>query len=423
MYKLLIVDDEPIVKIALNSILDWASLNIEIVANASNGAQAMEIIDEKHPDIVICDIKMPVMTGLELAKKCSEKYGLGQPPLFIMLTSYGEFNYAKEAIHYQVIDYLLKLELSKETLKPAVMKALEVLESVAPKDETDAQDTNLTPYRDKFFLKLLHNLFDNSEEFKTQADSLNIRFNSQTYVACYCVVKNSDSAAKSSEQLITLYQSSLKMFEELIGKYMKCHLVSPDMEHFCLVCCFGEDCSSEEISALFENAFTKTANMIHNYFGSTLLFSVGTECDDPMKLHESYRMAKNAFSLATDSEPIVFAASADIHPREYKNRTITSIQNYINEHITEKITLSDIAEEYGLSSNYLSALFKKYTDVGFSEYIQRARIEKAKELMQNSTLKVYEISDMLNFDNAFYFSKVFKKHTGMSPKEYLQYSE
>lgn len=421
MYKLLIVDDEPLVRIALNSILDWASYNIEICANATNGAQALEIIEEKRPDIIICDIKMPIMSGLELAKECSERYG--RPPLFIMLTSYGEFSLAQEAIRYQVVDYLLKLELTKDTLAPTIMKALDILKQIAPSEPSESAGKELTPYKDKLFLKLIHNLFEDENELFSQADSLGIDLNYPTFTACYCEVLHNDAKNKSSEQLITLYQSSLKMFEELISKYLKAYLVTPDMEHFCLICCFDEYISSDDICHILENALGKTSTMIHNYFGSTLLFSVGTECHSPMLMHESYRQAKNAFSLAAESNPIIFAATAEILQKEYKNRTITSVQNYIKEHITERLSLSDIAEQYGLSPNYLSALFKKYTDVGFSEYIQRARIEKAKELMQDSTLKVYEISDMLNFDNAFYFSKVFKKHTGMSPKEYLQHAE
>lgn len=421
MYKLLIVDDEPLVRIALNSILDWSSYNIEICANAANGAQALEIIEEKHPDLIICDIKMPIMSGLELAKECSERYG--RPPLFIMLTSYSEFSLAQEAIRYQVVDYLLKLELTKDTLEPTIVKALDVLEKIAPKEENDTTEKSLMPYRDKFFLKLLHNLFENDEEMLSQADSLGLNFSSASYVACYCEISHDSSKNESPEQIITLYQSSLKMFEELISKYLNCYLVTPDMEHFCLICEFDEIQSAEGISPLLENALTKTSTMIHNYFGSTFLFSVGTECNDPVQLSESYRQAKIAFSAASEGSPIIFADTAEITQKEYKNRTIISVQNYIKEHITERLSLSDIASVFGLSPNYLSALFKKYTDVGFSEYVQRARIEKAKELMQDSTLKVYEISDMLNFDNAFYFSKVFKKHTGMSPKEYLQYAE
>lgn len=73
-----------------------------------------------------------------------------------------------------------------------------------------------------------------------------------------------------------------------------------------------------------------------------------------------------------------------------------------------------------MSPNYLSQLFKKYNDVGFTDYINQMKIAKAKELMTESTLKVYEIADQLGFESSFYFSKVFKKVEGCSPRDYIQ---
>jgi two-component system response regulator YesN len=110
MINLLIVDDEPLVQAGIKSMLNWANYNINIVGTAANGAAAYEMINEYSPEIVITDIKMPVMSGLELTKKCYEEGRL--LPVFIILTSYEEFQFVKEAIVYQVVNYLIKLELS-----------------------------------------------------------------------------------------------------------------------------------------------------------------------------------------------------------------------------------------------------------------------------------------------------------------------
>ena len=75
MYKLLIVDDEPLVQVGIKSMLDWSKYNIEICATALNGQAALQIIEEKRPDIVMTDIKMPVMSGLDLIRICRERYG------------------------------------------------------------------------------------------------------------------------------------------------------------------------------------------------------------------------------------------------------------------------------------------------------------------------------------------------------------
>ena len=111
MYKILIVDDEPLVQVGIKSMLNCQSLGLEICGVAANGEAALEIIESDSPDIVICDIKMPIMSGLELIKICCERYGF-RKPVFIFLTSYEEFAMAKEALTYQASDYLIKLELT-----------------------------------------------------------------------------------------------------------------------------------------------------------------------------------------------------------------------------------------------------------------------------------------------------------------------
>ena len=84
----------------------------------------------------------------------------------------------------------------------------------------------------------------------------------------------------------------------------------------------------------------------------------------------------------------------------------------------EKLTLNKVSESFNISPNYLSVLFSKYSDIGFSDYINQCKIEAAKKMMSESDYKIYEISDILGFESAFYFSRVFKKVTGLSPRDY-----
>ena len=93
MYKLLIVDDEPLVQVGIKSMLDWASLNVEIIGTAANGEAALKIIEDQMPDIVITDIKMPILSGLELVRICRERFG--SLPAFLILTSFEDFAMAK----------------------------------------------------------------------------------------------------------------------------------------------------------------------------------------------------------------------------------------------------------------------------------------------------------------------------------------
>ena len=131
MYRLLIVDDEPLVQIGLKSMLAKELADkIEVVGTASNGQEAWDIISQNPPDIVIADIRMPVMTGLELLGKSHNKYG--SVPAFIMLTAYEEFEMARQAIVYDAVDYLVKIELNPQTLSSAINKAIQRVDEVKP---------------------------------------------------------------------------------------------------------------------------------------------------------------------------------------------------------------------------------------------------------------------------------------------------
>jgi two-component system response regulator YesN len=132
MIKLLIVDDEPLVQIGIKSMLRWDELGIEVCGTAMNGKAALEMIRQYRPDIVITDIKMPVMNGLELVKICRDEFG--PIPLFIILTSFEEFSLIKEAMSYQAVDYLIKLELDPGSLKSSIEKASERLEELKAKE-------------------------------------------------------------------------------------------------------------------------------------------------------------------------------------------------------------------------------------------------------------------------------------------------
>ena len=122
MLRILLVDDEPLVLIGLQGMLEWEKLGYTVCGTARNGKLALELIEREKPDIVIADVKMPVMDGLTLARTCRERSAL---PAFIMLTSFEEFDYIKQAMGAGVVDYLVKLDLTPENLQTALAKAAE----------------------------------------------------------------------------------------------------------------------------------------------------------------------------------------------------------------------------------------------------------------------------------------------------------
>lgn len=124
------------------------------------------------------------------------------------------------------------------------------------------------------------------------------------------------------------------------------------------------------------------------------------------------KLAMEAYQSETSSDTAAGRSS--------KNKLIQTILDYIDNNLYNKVQLNEVAEALELSPAYLSVLFKKTTGVGFSEYIYTKKIEKAKEMLLSRDMKIYEVAEALGFESAYYFSKVFKKVDGHSPREYIQ---
>ncbi len=105
MLKLIIAEDEDIIRMGLVQTLDWQSMGVEIVGEAADGMEALEQVKKLQPDVLLTDIRMPRLSGLELADKV---LAMGQRTRMVFLTSYAEFDYAREALRLQAVDYLLK---------------------------------------------------------------------------------------------------------------------------------------------------------------------------------------------------------------------------------------------------------------------------------------------------------------------------
>ncbi len=530
MIKLLIADDEPLVQAGIKSMINWEEHNIHIVGTASNGSVAYDMINEHQPDIVISDIKMPVMTGLELVKKCyDEKRAL---PLFIILTSFEEFPLIKEAISYQVFDYLVKLELTPESLLDTLKRAIEKISTIRRENPVEDSSINsLYLLKNQFYTRLILNLFESENTFLSQSQNLNIDFEYDAFAVAYVKILSDKSDGMSPEKRINLYTSSLQMASELISKHIPCYVLSMDMKHFCVIFSLKDTLLSNYKETII-NALSQVSSMLNNYYGVTIRSSIGSVVNTPLAIADSYQDAKQIFTQVSSENPFLFledasynqplknvfnmslfredirkayaefdekalydiftsiielfeekpghyvqaldAASSILylslsllnngeqtiseifehrtngyrslyelsnvsqilewmkelrdglcdvfvtHNKDYKNHIVVNVKKYIIEHIEEKLTLNNVAEVFNISPNYLSILFSKNNDVGFSDFINQSKIEAAKKMLEDGDLKIYEVSDILGFESAFYFSRVFKKITGLSPRDYVK---
>ena len=532
MYKLIIVDDEPLVQVGIKSMLDYNSIDIEVCGIASNGKTALEIIERERPRIVVTDIKMPIMSGLELAQECQKLYG-DSSPIFIVLTSYEDFSLAREAMHAGVMDYLIKLELTPEllqdTLKKAIASIKEKSSVQAPISSEDGGTSVLESYHDKFFVNLLHNLFSDREQFELQARELSLSFTSPYFVCSYIEMVGAElSPAMDDSGNVNLYHSACQMSQSLFDKYLRCYLAPLDLRHYAVVTAL--DSSTPEAFAKIASAIESVSDSLRSYYSVSLMSGTGTIVSDPLAIAESFQYARDAFSTATAALPhasfddsalrerdksfnfsifkdslsrafeefdstllddtlsdivelfsahpshylqamdcasnilymaislvpggeevvsAIFSESPEgyrslyklnnmdqvinwlghfsaglsdyftEHRRDTRKPIVTNIKRYIKDNITEHLSLNEVAAVFGISPNYLSQLFAKYSDCGYNEYVTNCKIDEARRLLSSGEYKVYEVADMLGFENAFYFSKVFKKVVGIPPTTFM----
>lgn len=529
MYSILIVDDEPLVQAGIKSMLNCMDLGLEICGVAANGETALQIIENSSPDIVICDIKMPIMSGLELIKICCGRYGYHKP-VFIFLTSYEEFSMAKEALTYQASDYLIKLELTPELLNGAMKKAIERI----PASSTSSahSETDAPNYNEKFYIRLLQNMFDSPEQYRLQSEYLKISFDADAYLCVYIEFFDRTCNNLSPGQQFSLYTSSFNMLNELIVKYLPAKVIPLDIKHCAIIIeiSFRENQDSPDTPQITD-ILGEMQNSLKKYYNTLIRAGIGSVVTDPLELSQSYQYARQAYSFTDDEHAflsiddcqvtdynhqtfnlslfrsqfqtafeefdeeclkttisqltdmfrqypkrnfqaldaacsILYMAISSLpngeqtlaqlfddfpdcyrsiyrqHTMEqiitwlnvfcdklsryfverkstHTNHTVNLVKRYISEHICDRLSLNDIAFRFNITPNYLSQLFKKYNDSGFTEYVTCMKINEAKKMMADGSMKIYEISDKLGFESSFYFSKVFKKYEGISPKEYM----
>ena len=419
MTRLLIADDEPLVCVGLQSMLEWEEYGIEIVGTARNGEQAAEMIEALRPEIVISDIKMPLKTGLELAEECAGKYG--RLPLFIMLTSYEEFDYVRRALSFQAVDYLVKMELNPETLSASVKRALSMLEEIlkagnmaagfSPGDGGRAQ---LQDLKDKFFFKLINKLFESSEQFIAQKEELRLNFPGTALSALYAEIEAGENVSAEGEAFHTLSISTARMVRERLEKQYHCFTTMPDSRHFIIIFCL-EDPNPAILRKQLEGELRNTIDMVFKYFNVRLRMAMGFPVEDPLRLDESYLAARQAFEETKSDDPLRF-----FERQGFQQQTVAGVREYIKLNPDKRLTLSEVAEHFNLSPNYLSQLFSKYAGMSFVECITAEKIAAAKKMLIAGEGPIYEIAEKLKFENAFYFSKVFKKVEGISPREFLR---
>ena len=538
MYRVMIVDDEPLILAGIASLLDWKEYGCEISGKAANGQQALKLMEEQKPDIVITDIKMPGMDGIGFMKAVKERGW--DDVIFILLTNLEEFSLARQALSLGAVEYLVKMELTEEKLADSLKLAMERREM---KRKAEAAGTAVTVSREDAVREYIEKLLTDGGTFSGGASSGNAgeasaQHQGEGYDSCLrrpvlaiisfnygyegfssdftredqkkvisfaeniieqmvkgyfdhsCLVRrelnslvlvmSTDGIEDYREQIRSLGEKIISVgkdyFEvsvsvavssrrESLGEFgaLLYEAMSATNHYFYHsldpVVFYSEECETSarhtgsfhigflkkdlsqavalNDSGRLEEILDQVACLLreHNpsrqqavnacanlYFFLSSFFEDGEEPDFPYEVNIMEKLGR----LGTLGQIIQWinwfkeAVSAILERRRDTrvDKIAEMVREYVMEHYKERITLGQAAEALNISQGYLSTAFKKQSGESFTSYVSAIKIEKAKELIAGHQYMMYEISDLLGFDTPFYFSKVFKKVTGMSPKEY-----
>lgn len=388
MWKLLVVEDESIVRMGLKYMLDWEKQGIAWQAEAASGDQALDIIKQERIDIVLTDIQMPGMNGLELAKQINK---LNQNIKIIFLSSYDSFAYAKEALRLGCIDYLHKPTMDEQELKQAFSKVVTMLE-----ESYDNQQPIAAPRDNSSLLRLL-----DSYTFPQDLSCLGPHMQELQNGFWLVNFRRRDDAVKEKASNSELRFISLKhLIEEYVMKTwggLVFHREQREIIWLAPAKPRLEETSLDRAKYLegIKQKMLELLNMIIMYSESRLFYDVN-------ELPDAYMETLMKLPVNEQSDNFVARRAKE----------------FIDAHLLEELNLSLVASRIHVSPSYLSRIFMREIGENFSDYMIRNKIEYAQRLLRESSMKVYEIAAAVGYMNPHYFSKLFKERVGMTPLDY-----
>lgn len=486
MYRLLIVEDEDIIRLGIKKIIQEMGLRLSEILEASSGSEALLLAKNDPVDIIITDIKMDNGDGLELIRKLTETKSNTK---FIILSGYGQFALAQQAISMGVSEYLLK-PIKKKNLFDALTKLIAQLDATKPLASVESTHTSsvynhrylfavclpLADYKpqvDKKSEKVVHpeslsaHLYSHNRSDSGYVEMIigiataTMTGNRQLYQLVVNLLTQQGLLKNQTPTIgISPYSEESELLPRLIEQSsyaLDFRLLRPSIRHFS----FKEIASSNSPfmnsnvftqsirSALHERNLQPLLQAVEDWFRfnlqqpditpsfiietlySLLVFSeFNSEKENEWNwqthndLIRMYR-GSDSFEQFKDRVKDRFAQiqRATARNRPIDSNAISFIVKYLERHYDQNITLSSAAEQIFMNPSYFSTLFKKKTGINFVHYLQKLRIEKSKDLLLHSQLKIYEVATQCGFTDEKYFFKVFKNLTGLTPNEYRDKSD
>lgn len=405
-YTVVVADDEEELREAVCTMIPWQDYGFQMVGSASNGLDALQMVEQHEPDLLITDIQMPFISGIELARQVRE---IRPATNIAFLSGYDDFEYAKQAIQYNIISYMLKpltiegLGAELRTIHEKIDAQFALFRQAAKKnDGMDARAAILMPL-------VLDEYAEPEGEAQARATARECGLlRDEEDKPCYTVMVSSllnedggncttHAFVASVDRLAAKYLRSVSFFTS--GKVISVLLGNPsDFQEYLHIL-------ADEIS-----------QMADRVLGRRCYVGVSRETWNLSGLHGAYREAMEALRQGEGAEGGVQFIS-DLSPAVKGGSLLCKrALDALDQHYADAdLSLVSLSGMLDVSPNHLSACIKKYAGETFINILIRKRMDAARELIATSSLKIQEISQRCGYIDQHYFSYCFKKYCGESP--------
>ncbi len=357
-YKVVIIDDEPWTREVIKTLADWEALGLELAGEASDGEYGLELIRLTAPDIILTDVKMPHLNGIELIDTLRQENN-NTPVIFI--SGYDDYSFIRSALKLDAVDYLLK-PIKPEELNNQLSNCVKLLTD-RQEDRGDSKNTQ-PGFIEASWASRFYVLRDN---LLSSLNSLDSNIIKQKCKEIYQLIDNSEDEKLSRGNLVCIYYTLMNTLENFIlsRDFIPKEILKNNNSSFV----FSRDCSAKEMMDYVQNLY----------------------CIASLQIQE-YNRTRNRLD-------------------------ISKIKKYVEEHYTEGITLEQTASSYYVSKEYLSKAFKAACGKGFLEYLTELRMERAKELILDYKVPLKDVGEMVGYVDQAHFYKTFKRYFGKTPGE------
>ncbi len=478
MHTLLIVEDEKMIRQGIKTMVQRSKVPVDNILECNNGEMALEILKMQHVDVMFTDIRMPKMDGITLVKAMQD---LPHIPLTVAISGYDDFSYAVELMRMGVREYILKpldREKIREVLEKLNAEILKGQESAKYDRHLGKQqlkyiilNKNLTSAEKELLVKMYENTYltnsyqivlsnesggvlgeseeedfyihlksvEENELFISASENIPILLRDELinrYVGVSAVHSGLDTLREAYEEAYLARKEAfylgkpVSFYQEMLSKKATLHLEEGMISQ--IVQQLGTDKYEDAIRAL--SRILKNASLL-GYPPEEIENGIQILLDGVLTTYANILKTKKedideyytiyGFNCLAEYETEIlgwlenFCNTLNSRFDDYKNKQkIQQAIEYIKENYDKDLNMAVVSNHISMNYSLFSYVFKQYAGNNFVNYLKEIRIEEAKRLLEETDMKVIDVSSRVGYENEKHFMKTFKASCGVSPTEY-----